>query len=58
VGANVLGVPHQLGRAVDVAPLRRGEERVERDLCVDHDLLAAGQPHHDVWAQQAVVGPL
>ena len=41
-----------------IGRMGRGEERVERHLGVDHDLLAAGQRHHDVGPEHAVVGLL
>ena len=53
---NVPGVRVHPRRAhvVGVVGLGGFQVRGERDLGVDHDVLAAGQPHHHVGAQRAV----
>ena len=58
MGAQLPGVAGEVASAVGIVVGPGGVEvGVERHLGVDHDLPVAGQVHHEVGAQRAVVEP-
>ena len=55
--AHLLGVTDQPGSALTgVGGVRRRQEGIEGDLCIDHEVLAAGKLNDDVRPEDSLVG--